>query len=74
MSTQYYSFAGSTKGKSDPQETFCVDVEGEDCGVDGCLKDNCQHTVIMWSGNEYSKKDTWIAGTEKSVINLEDAR
>lgn len=71
---RYYSFAGEAKGKTDPDDIHVTNVTGGDCGVEGCMKDNCEHLVIMWSGGEYSKDDSWISATEKHVIDLEDAR
>lgn len=69
---KYYSFAGEAKGKTDPDDVNITTVEGGDCGIDGCLKDNCEHLVIMWSGGEYSKGRSWISANTKYVIDLED--
>lgn len=71
---RYYSFAGDARGQTDPVEAHIYDVEGSDCGVDGCVDDNCHHTVIMWSGNEYSKDHTWIAAESDYVVDLNEVR
>lgn len=70
----YYSFAGEARGKSDPVDVYCIDVEGGDCDVPGCVQSGCEHTVIMWSGNEYSKDHTWIACDQKYTVNLQETR
>lgn len=71
---RYYSFAGEARGKSDPDETFCMSVDGGDCDVHGCVQENCSHTVMMWSGQEYSKDHTWIAADENSIFDLDKIR
>lgn len=71
---KYYSFAGAARGKTDPDETHIYNVAGSDCDVDGCVEERCDHTVIMWSGNEYSKDNTWIAADNDNTIDLEDVR
>lgn len=70
---KYYSFAGPSRGTTDPASTFCIDVD-ESCDVDDCAENECDHLVIMWSGAEYSKDNTWIAAEEGSVIDLQKAR
>lgn len=71
---KYYSFAGAARGKTDPEETHIYNVGGSDCDIEGCVDANCDHTVIMWSGNEYSKNSSWIAAPDDFTINLENAR
>lgn len=70
----YYSFAGPSKGKTDPTDVDKVTVSDEQCDVDGCTKDHCEHVVFMWSGGEYSKNASWIAAESEYTITLEDAR
>lgn len=71
---RYYSFAGEARGIANPEDVFCTHVSGDGCDVAGCVKDNCDHTVIMWSGNGYSKKHTWIAAEDDYVIDLDKSR
>lgn len=71
---KYYSFASSSRGNEDPEETFEIEVSGDDCDVRGCVREDCSHIVLMWSGNQYSKDHTWIACDDEYMINLEDAR
>lgn len=69
-----YSFAGPTRGTDDPSNVRIIKVNSQD----DCPHDRCQraepHTIIMWSGDEYSKNNTWVSGTESDIVNLEDAR
>jgi hypothetical protein len=71
---KYYSYAGEAKGTTDPEDIDVVHVSGDGCDVKGCVKDNCEHTVIMWSGNEYSRNNSWIAADDDHVIDLGNAR
>lgn len=73
---RYYSYAGQVRGSSNPEEThlWTAEADGEECQLDGCTQRHCTHTVMMWSGGEYSKDHTWIAAEQKAVFNLEDMR
>lgn len=71
---KYYSFAGEASGTTDPEKTDIYNVDADDCGLRGCTKDDCAHTVIMWSGNEYSKNNTWISCDNEFVIDLTNAQ
>lgn len=71
---EYYSFAGDVRGTTDPEDVYFFEVSEEDCDIRGCVRSNCSHYVLMWSGNEYSKNHTWIACDKKYVVNLEDCR
>lgn len=69
-----YSFAGPTRGADDPNEVRVVKVNGkEECPHERCQRAE-PHTVIMWSGDEYSKNNTWISGTEGDLVNLDENR
>lgn len=70
---KFYSFAGPARGKTDPEEVHEWEVEGE-CFIDNMDPHGEPHTVMMWSGNEYSKNHTWIAAEEDAVIDLEQVR
>lgn len=70
---KYYSFAGAASGKTDPDETHVYTYGGADCDRQKCGP-HCEHTVFMWSGNEYSKDHTWIAAEKEFILNLEEAR
>lgn len=68
-----YSYAGESRGKTDPDETWHIDVD-ESCDIDECDGDDCDHVVIAWTGDEYNLAHTWISAEEDSVIDLEKAR
>lgn len=69
----HYSYAGTARGNTDPEEIHAVSVEGDTCEIERC---DCSHDhfVLMWSGNEYSKDHTWIIADDDHTISLEDAR
>ena len=73
MSTQFYSFAGPARGRTDPTEVHAYDIgdEASDMSRGSHERD---HFVLMWAGNEYSKNNTWISADDKSTLNLYDCR
>jgi hypothetical protein len=74
MSTDYYSYAGDARGRSDPDDIYAVNVNDDgQCEIERC-DCTCDHFVIMWSGQEYSKNHTWISACEDDFVSLEDAR
>lgn len=69
-----YSYAGPSRGGSNPEDIRIIRVNAkENCPNPRCERSE-PHTIIMWSGNEYSKNHTWISAPETNTINLEDAR
>lgn len=73
MSFQYHSFAGPSRGLTNPTDIYAVNVDEGGCEVPRCTQDD-EHFVLMWSGNEYSKNHTWIMADKEYTISLEDAR
>lgn len=68
---EYHSFAGSSRGLTNPEEVFAFRTNGE-CPADE--HDDCDHFVLMWSGNEYSKDHTWITVDDQHLIDLQRIR
>jgi len=71
-----YSFAGRSRGTDDPQNIRVMAVNAKaDCPIERFKGDMSEpHTIIMWSGGEYSKRNTWISATDEYLIDIEDAR
>lgn len=67
----HYSYAGTSRGKTDPEEIHAVTVEGDECEIDRCEADH-DHFVLMWSGNEYSKNHTWIMSDTDHTLSLDE--
>jgi hypothetical protein len=68
----HYSYAGTSRGKTDPEEIHAVTVDGGACEIERC-EDEEEHFVLMWSGNEYSKDHTWIMADTDYTVSLDDA-
>lgn len=73
---KYYSVAVAGRGTEDPNGIDIVDYEGKgsDCPLEHCIYDNCDHHIVMWRGDEYSRRNTWIAADSDTTRSLEDAR
>lgn len=66
------SYAGASRGTEDPEDVISVDVnEDTECPEDRCGKTGT-HLVIIWTGNEYSRRNTWISASTDSTTMLED--
>lgn len=63
MRKERYSFAGPTKGVTDPETIHMYNLEEGDEGA-----------ILIWDGNEHSRAKTWISGDEDTMVDLEDAR
>lgn len=69
----YYSYSGPGMGVEDPQNIHVVKVNGEQCDIETCLADH-EYLNIMWTGEQYSKSNTWISADMNTVQDLEDCR
>lgn len=58
-----YSFAGPTKGKTDPKTIQLYNFEADEEG-----------SILIWDGNEHDRADTWISGDDECWIDLDDVR
>jgi len=63
MHNNRYSFAGPLKGLTDPETIHECTINGGDSGL-----------VIIWSGNEYSRRKSWISADEDASLSLERMR
>lgn len=72
----YYSFVGESRSDEDPSEinVFTVRGNGEGCSLRGCVHADCEHVVIEWDGEPYSKQNTWIAAEDDDYISLDEVR
>lgn len=71
----FYSYAGRASGKQQPDEIRVVDAtDDEDYPVEEPDRFMEDHMLIMWSGGEYSLKNTWMSAHSKDVIDLEEHR
>lgn len=68
-----HSYAGAGAGGEDPEDVFVVVVDEENCPRERCAEDGL-HLVLMWSGDSYSKQNTWISADEDAYQRLEDMR
>jgi len=69
-----YSFAPSGTGTTNPEDVFIFGVENKSCPIDDCTTEHCNHSILMWSGAEYSKDHTWIACKADDLHNLDEHR
>jgi hypothetical protein len=68
-----YSFAGPGCGADDPDDVVVVVVNEDNCPRGRCPEEGV-HLVLMWSGDSYSKQNTWISADEDTYQKLEDMR
>lgn len=69
-----HSYAPSGAGTDDPESVVFFDVEDEQCGINSCTQETCDHFVLMWTGNEYSHNHTWLTAEPDAVLDLEEVR
>lgn len=74
MAADFYSFAASGSGTSDPDAINYFTVEDGNCPLDHCAESKCEHNVLMWTGEEYSRNHTWMTCDKKHTIDLEEHR
>jgi hypothetical protein len=63
MRKHRYSFAGPTKGVTDPDSIIMYNLEESDEGA-----------ILIWDGNGYNRARTWISGDEDAVFDLSEMR
>jgi hypothetical protein len=68
-----FSYAGAGAGGEDPDDVTVVLVNEDNCPKDRCGEDGV-HLVIMWQGDEYSNRNTWISAEEGTYTDLDDMR
>lgn len=70
----YYSIAVEGVGTNDPENINVMDYQGTECPLDHCTDNRCNHHILMWSGNGYSKRNAWIAIDNDSMASLQTFR
>jgi hypothetical protein len=70
----YYSIAVKGAGTDDPEDISVLDYEGTECPLDHCTDNRCNHHILIWQGNEYSRRNAWIAIDNDSMRELQSYR
>lgn len=67
-----YSIATANSVARVPDSIYAVSVDEscEDCDS----RINKDHFVLMWSGNGYTKRNSWISAPQSEVHSLEEMR
>lgn len=60
---RYYSYSGAGRGVDDPEQVHIVNVD-EDMG----------YMVLVWVGEEYSRRNAWFMAENEDLVNLEENR
>lgn len=71
---KFYSYAGESRGLTDPEDVYFFEVENGECHISECLLADKKHYVLKWDGNEHTLQNSWITCPSDTLIDLEDAR
>jgi len=63
MMIQHKSRASSGHGTENPEDVHHTHIE-----------DGTERLLLMWSGNGYTKAETWISAQSDTIRNLEEYR
>lgn len=73
---KFYSFAAGGVSLPDPEEVRVIDVDPRtdesDRETSADLSD--PYTLILWSGNGYTARNSWIACDNNYLVDLDSAR
>lgn len=68
-----YSYAPAGSGVTDPNGVWEVNVDEDACPEGKCPEDGV-HLVMIWTGEEYSRRNAWISASDDSFTELEEMR